>query len=83
MRKVHLQKNVPSAEFLSDEEMKSLTGGLYGSENATSEKPCGPISTCGGDCRFVEDGITYYGTCNLNASKTKCQCYGVGAGPIS
>lgn len=83
MRKVHLQKNVPSAEFLSDEEMKNLTGGLYGSDNATSGSPCGPTSTCGGSCSFDADGVHYTGTCSLNASKDECHCYAVGAGPLS
>ena len=78
MKKIHLL-NVPSAEFLSDEEMKSLTGGLYG-DNNTSEKKCG--TSCEGDCRFMHDGIPYYGTCKRNSSEV-CHCYGVGAGPIS
>lgn len=79
MKKIHLQ-NVPSAEFLSDEEMKSLTGGLYGNSDATSEQKCG--TSCTGDCMFVVDGITYTGTCKLSTSDV-CHCYGVGAGPIS
>lgn len=77
MKKIHLRKNISSAQLLTAEEMKCLTGGLFGT--SISELKCN--SSCSGKCVVVENNVAYDGTCNRN-KKDECHCHYVVPGPL-
>lgn len=77
MKKIHLRKNVSSAQLLTAEEMKCLTGGLFGT--STSGKQCN--SSRSGKCVAVENGVEYDGICHRN-KENECHCHYVVVGSL-
>ena len=77
MKKIHF-KNIPPADFLTEEEMKGLIGGLYA---ADSGKDCD--DSCKGTCQVIENGNQYNGTCAMSKKSNTCHCYYIVPGPLT
>ena len=71
MKKIHLRTNIASAQLLTAEEMKCLTGGLFGT--STSQKDC-PLSCSGGCVHYDEFGFPTECSCRISQEDNECHC---------
>lgn len=77
MKKIHF-KNIPPADFLTEEEMKGLVGGLYAADGGNN---CN--TSCTGGCTAVENNTSYPGTCIRSKVSGNCNCNYVVPGPLT